>query len=262
MISITKDNVNEVKEFLEKDVGNCIYLYLDLLKYGLENKNIQFWTDGDPVTIVLMRYFESMQVYTKEGTEIKDGAMHIIKGIMPKMISGPKWCIDQLKRCEIGNSYTSDEGDVYEFVKGREDLNIGYKMASEKDMDEIARLICQDEDFAANYIVEDLARQLSQRLKTGMGRNLIIREGNRIIAHIATYAEYDKIAVTSGLIVDKEYRDYPYGTLLENELIKQLLNENYRIYTMVHERKRSMLLKAQGHRLCGGYGKMMKKNSK
>ena len=116
-----------------------------------------------------------------------------------------------------------------------------------------------DKEFGANYEVHDLARQLTERAETGMGRNYIIRKDGKIIAHIATFAETENIAVTSGLIVHPDYRNYPYGAMMESYLVNRLLEEGIKAFTFVNSTKRIKYLNALGMKMCGEYEKLVRK---
>ena len=126
----------------------------------------------------------------------------------------------------------------------------------EADTMDIAQLIAQDEGIGSYYEVEDLANQLSERIRTGMGRSFVIREKNKIVAHIASYAEFNGIATTGGLIVDPKYQNGLYGGVLESHLVHTLLQEDFQVYTFVTNRLRKKLLTAWGNTCVGKYGKM------
>ena len=71
--------------------------------------------------------------------------------------------------------------------------------ATEADYPEIARLICGDEEIGKHYDVGALVAQLCERERLQGCRSLVIRDGEGIAAHMATYAESDDVAVCAGL---------------------------------------------------------------
>lgn len=91
-----------------------------------------------------------------------------------------------------------------------------------------------------------------------MGRNLVIRGEDGLLGHIATYAEYDKYAVTAGLLSVQDGSNIPYGSMLESRLVHDLLAEGYTIFTFVTEKRRAKFFKLMGCKEYGRYGKMTK----
>ena len=77
-----------------------------------------------------------------------------------------------------------------------------------------------------------------------------------MVAHIASYAEFDKLATTAGLISVQDETNIPYGTILESRLILDLLAEGFEVYTFVTEKRRARFFKAMKCEEYGRYGKM------
>ena len=65
---LENNEVGKVLWFLEKHFSDCIFLYMDLKKYGVNHPDVNFWyseKNGGPHT-VLMKYYDSFQVYSSE----------------------------------------------------------------------------------------------------------------------------------------------------------------------------------------------------
>lgn len=250
-----KKDFEQILEYLEKDIGNCVYLYMDIKKYGLEDGHIKVWVNSEEkLTTVVMRYYDSLQIYADKQLGDYEGIRQCVLKEKVKMVSGEKTVIAKLLENDfIRKQYADKEGFVYLFKDYKMLSCEEIEEAKLEDMEEIANLMCMDDNFAKNYKPEILAKQLRERMLTKMGRNYVIRKDNKIIAHIATFAEDMGIAVTSGLIVHPKYRNYPYGTIMESYLVNVLQRENFKVFTFVNERKRIKLLKALGSEECGCY---------
>ena len=63
---VSEKELDRVLCYLEKDKVNCIYLYIDLMIYGLTNPNIRVWYNEDMqgLKMVIMQYHKSFQVYS------------------------------------------------------------------------------------------------------------------------------------------------------------------------------------------------------
>ena len=62
---VEADEKNRILEYLKKDIANCIYLYLDILNYGISTDNVTVWMEEDHQGIqwIMMKYYDSFQIY-------------------------------------------------------------------------------------------------------------------------------------------------------------------------------------------------------
>lgn len=257
MKQVTLKSLPNVKEYLKRDIPNCIYLYIDICKYGLSDPHVKFWIDEDEsgINLVIMQYHNSLQLFSMSDNWDVYYIAKLIKENNYSVINAKVSMIARLLLLCPG--YTLHHGAVFSCTNYRKwPDEILIEKPSIQDYPEIASLICSDPVFS-HYDKQDLEYQLIERALSNMGRSLIVRENGKIIAHIATFAEYDKIAVTSGLIVEKSYRDYPYGALLESALFEELLHEGFNVYTFVTEPSRKLWLKALKCKQVADYGKMV-----
>lgn len=254
-----ENDKSDILKLLERDIGNCVYIYIDVLKYGFgQDSVISVWVDGNPINLLFMKYHDSIQVYGRLGKTQSDDITGLIKKLAPHMIYGEKSLVLSLHALvEATGNYAVTSGAVFEFLAYRKCPSDNIVALSSSDMRQAAELVLMDKGFASNYDADGLTRQMSERLKTNMGRNYGIYQDGMLVAHIASFAEYGGIAVTSGLIVHPAYRSKPYGSILESYLVNTLLEEKYKVYTFVNDPLRIRLLKAMGCRLCGEYAKLV-----
>lgn len=256
----TEMEIDDILLFLKANLSNCLYMYIDIKKYGLQNPNMTVWISRDAsdnqVNLVVMKYYDSIQMFSDNKQWDKEWLTNLILKEKYSMVSGEAQMIRQLEELLRGE-YHSEYGEIFRLPSYRktDDTDI-VQYAREADMEEIAELICMDESFKANYQPKILEKQLKERLLSGMGRNAIIRDNKRIVAHIATYAEFEDIAITSGLIVHPEYRTSSYGFIVESVLTNDLLDLGKFVYTFALEKKRKQFLAVLGARVCGEYGKL------
>lgn len=255
-----ESDIAEILEYLKKNLADCIYMYIDIKKYGLENPNMKVWIERDvknnQLLAVVMKYYNNIQLYAEGDTWDREWLTQLLEQENASMISGKEDMIQALA-LPLGEKYNSSFGMVYQIEEYREFDEIeSIENATKEDMVEIAGLIYSDEFFHANYQVKVLEEQLRERFLTGMGRNIIIKQDEKIVAHIATYAEFENIAVTSGLIVHPDYRKSSLGFLIESFMVNELLKEDKLVYTFVLEPQRVALLNAIGAKIRGRYGKL------
>lgn len=258
MYIATSEKINKILNYLEQNIGNCVYMFIDIGKYGLDNPNIKVWytEDEDSINLVVMKYHDSLQIYSNKDNWNINSIMELVNSYKVSMISGRLDIIQKIhKHCN--NIYKITSGCVLNLhtYKKLDDTGM-VQTATVTDAREIAELICTDNEIGGHYSVENLTEQLIERVNTGMGRSLIVRKNGKIIAHIATYAEFGNIAVTSGLIVHPDFHDMPYGFLLESKLVNTLLEEGKQVFAFVIGHKRVKFLTSLGNNVYGYYGKL------
>jgi len=69
IIQCNKDNISQVFEYIGDDYEKCLYLYIDLVKYGIENENFNIWIQySDNEIVFMIDYGDSEdEICIKEG---------------------------------------------------------------------------------------------------------------------------------------------------------------------------------------------------
>lgn len=248
-------DVDNILNFLKADMVNNLYAYIDIKSYGLEHPEMKVWlNESDTIQWVVMKYYESFQICGKIEKDM-ESILSLIKQYEPKMISGKEDTIRQL--VPALTRYKATYGKIFEVDRYLPQMGnqMEVEAATSKDMDEIAALICSDEEIGGHYDVKVLSQQLQDRQRSGMGRNFVIRQNGTIIAHTATYAECENVAVTGGTIISKAYRNSPCYSALSNKLLQELNKEQKRIYTFATSEK-MIRYHTRMHSLCASYGKL------
>ncbi len=260
-----EQDLQELFAFLQDNVADCLYLYIDVKKYGLDNPNMAVWIErkGEDrrIRTVIMRYYDSIQMASDDKDWDKEWMKEQILKERYNSISGKASMISQLS-AQLKQFYHASYGVVFQLEEYRKFEGVDIiEHAREEDMWEVAELICTDESFKACYDIAMLEQQLKERLQSGMGRNVVIRKDGKIISHIATYAEFEDIAITSGMITHPDYRDGSFGLLAESFLTNELLDSGKRVYTLVIKKPRKKFLTIMGAKTCGEYGRMTYKRT-
>ena len=218
-----------IEQAAKKDIYQNVYFYIDSQAYGYDGENIKtvlVERDGE-IRAVLYTYYTSLQFFAlnelnyKELSEVSE---YILQNRF-KMVSG---------KYEIIEKICSAMPDIYHKTKGflmsGENCVSSYsgrtKWACPQQCDEIAELICSDKEIGGHYSVEELSDQLKDRMLNRGCRNLIITDGEKIISHMASYAEKNEIAVLGGLITHLDYRHDGLGRIVLMDLAKSFIDEN------------------------------------
>jgi len=261
MKRLKENKVDRVLDYLRINVESCIYLYIDLKTYRLRDENIVFriTEDSKGINTVLMRYYDSYQIFSAYKDWDIDEAFDIIEAEPATVISGPEKMIESLHK-RNSDCFDPCYGIVINDETYRK-LGLFSKVesATEDDADEIAMLMCLDDEFKDVYKPDNLAEQLRSRMNAGFGRSFVIRDKGKIVSHVATFAEVDDLAVISGLVADKTFKNTFYG-LAVYEYIKMILTkEGKNIYALRYNDKmvkNAGLLKMH---TCANFGKLIRK---
>lgn len=242
----TDIEVEQIKHILSKRLNEAFYMYVDLCKYGCKNNDLDFYyekNDNGLISWILMRYANTFQVFTNSNSVPKCIVDFVITKINENnspIITGSDIFIKAIYLKLNGFEYSSGYNyEVYNYPKVPSIEKI--TIPTDEELYECADLILTDDVIGGFYERDILAQQLIKRRKEGFGRNIVIKKDNKIIGHIATYAEFAGVAITSGMIVHKDYRDKPYGFCLESKLMNDLLEEGFRVLCCLRTRQRIKL---------------------
>jgi hypothetical protein len=260
--STTTAELKEILDYLKKDIQNCLYIYIDLVQYGITNPNMKVWTSREEGTIdlVVMKYHNGFQIYSKETDRDVNDILELVKEYNPERISGNEAIIKQLEPlCK--NNYKGSYGVV--FHRTKEQL---YGWPTEKqcafanvsDIPEIADLLLAEKEFGDYYTKDELVKQLEDRYHTKMGRSMVIRESGKIVGHMATFAETHDIAIVSGTVMDKNYRNTDHFNTLNNEFHDQICRIEQKDVYFFSTSKRHIAFFNRYFEICATYGKLVK----
>jgi len=235
IIECNEDNIKQVFNYIGDDYEKCLYMYIDLRKYGVSNENFNVWiqcTDNQ-ICGLISQYHNGIQIYSKDQNLINDEIVKFIKEKNPTVISGMKDILYPLKDNFL--EYSETLGFVAKLTELKYPPVSNAYCASFDELGEIAELLIQEDNLGKHTGYDLLYQQLYERKKDNFGRNVISRdENNDIICHAATYAELPELAVVSGVMTSFQYRGkgFSKGTLAA--LCDQLLSEDKIVFSYFH----------------------------
>ena len=235
LIECNEENIEQAFDYIGNDYEKCLYLYIDLRKYGLDNENFKVWIqyDGDRICGLVSEYYNGIQIYSKSYDFIVDEMIDFIKQRNPTVISGMKDSMYQIKDAFLEYSETS--GVVAKLTELKYPPDVNAYSAPIDEMEEIVKLVVQEENLGKHTGFELLYQQYCDRKRDNFGRNVISRdENNEIICHAATYAELPELAVVSGVITALPYRGKGYSKVTLAALCDELLSEGKVVFSYFH----------------------------
>ena len=255
---VEKKDIPEILAYFEKNLKNCLYSYIDLKKFGIENPNLTVYVDkSNEIHCTALKYYEGLQLFDAEGKMDTEGTAELIKELNSHIVSSTVDVIEKLYPL-LEDAYEMEQGYVTEMLSMPEcEISEDVRPAEISEYDEIARLICSDEGVGGHYVPEELKEQLLTRLEEGMGRNYILKRDGDIIHHAATYAELDNLAVISGVITREDWRGKGVGTLAVRKLCHDLLKEGKKPCLFYYTKQAEMFYKKIGFEEGTGWAKLV-----
>lgn len=260
MIKKINDANNTIIRYIGKNYNECLYLYLDYLKYGLSNKNINIWEqiiDGKCVCIIL-KYFTGMHIFSKNKDLVYDEVIDLIKKEKPTIICSEEKIISSLQK-KI-NNYVVEFGWIRKLsiIDKKYDNNEVITEIDKKDFKGITSLIMEDE-MGNSYSFDGLLEQLVLRNEEKYSRNYIIKNEKEIISHAATGAEFNNLSVLSYVITNKKYRGKGYAVKVVGKLCYDLIKEGKEVYLVNYSDESTKLYDKLGFKISANIGKLVLK---
>lgn len=218
-----------LKKCFEKDKLQNPYFYIDVHSFGYHSDSVTTYVleNEGYIQCFIYVYFNTVQLYVVSGTfvNLKELADFILENQF-SMISGNSTMIKLLSEM-LHDDYNSAYGVIMEYKENHEALDCdNVEWASKSQCGDIASLICSDVNIGSHYDIHNLESQLIERMDLYNCRNIIIRDGQKIISHAATYADEAGIAIIGGVITSNSYRSQGHGKKCVLKLANQLSKEN------------------------------------
>lgn len=248
-----------VLEYIGDDYSKCLYLYINLNKYGFNNSNFNVWVsldDNGEINALMAKYYTGIHIYSHHAAYALDDIVEFIGANNPSIITGTGQIINHIQ--EYLPEYEAEFGSVGQIknVVNLDSSNI--EIASIDDMYEISRLLIEDEGLGGHYDATLLEHQLKERHAEGFGRNYVVKSNGTIISHCATYAQTNQLGVTSGLFTKPEERGKGYAYSIYCKLCSDLLREGKEVFAYYYTFQAHKMHEKVGFEIVSSWAKLVK----
>lgn len=258
MYKCEKENEKEILEYIGKSYGQCLYLYVDLLKYGFDNENINVWfqKEDNEIKALVLQYYTGVHVFSKDVEFDVKKVVDLLKEINPSMICGMKWTLDKIK--DYFDNYEMEVGIVGELTNLKVYDTRGCYKANAEEIKELAELLAEDESLGKPYGFDLLYKQLLERYEENFGRNFIYRENGKIVATASTYAEKGGVAVISGVMVHPDYRGKGLSKNVLSAVCDNLKNDGFDVFSYYYIPSATRMHQSVGFEPIGDWAKLVR----
>lgn len=259
MLECNSENQNEILSYIDDEYYKCLYLYIDIQQYGCSSDFTKTWIqeDNGEITAVMLAYHSALHVYSKDmnfdATELSD----FISEQNPSIICASAELIKVLEPFLTQKGFISEFGHIGKYIQNEFSfVSCNISLAAKDDIKEIAQLLYEDDDIGSSYTMEDLVKQIEERISDGFVRSFVVKEDNHVIAHLGTGAEIDKLCTISYVITAPEYRGRGISSSLFKYACEQLTSEGKEIYSVYYPENSRRLHHKMGFVDCCEFGKL------
>lgn len=260
IVRADQGNIEEIYDYIGQHREECLYLYVNLRRYGVDNPSMSVWLDKENNKIlgVYLKYFECLHFFTKESEYQLHTLLSMITQQNPQVIFMPK---------HIGQRIEEDLSPLYvlkymEIMSTNELRHIdnpdGVERAGRSDIARIVEFLMDDTEYTNVYQQESVYNQFLHRYDDGFTRfHYILRDG-KIVACEGTNAELDDIAIIGGLLTSPGYRGQGLGSKVLQSIWDEILSEGKQGFSFVENPVSKRLHNRLGINTVGAIAKFYK----
>lgn len=265
MISLVHNNEKkDLINIIGPNYGECLYLYLDLVKYGTENPNIKVWVNeiDNNIDFAALKYYTGMHIYVTKDDFDSNSLVELINNEHPTIICAKKSIIEKLQPLLKESGYKSEYGAIRRLTaieKGDESGII--KNPTPEDFNKITELLLSDDDIGGSYTFKTMHDPILERYNEKYGRNYIIKDGDKVIAHAGTGAENEKLGILNYVITDPNYRRKGLASKLCTSVCYDLIKDGKDVFLINYSNESTALYDKLGFKLYCDWGKLYLDNN-
>lgn len=259
----TADNSDQeaILAFLRKNVGDCLYMYINVCAYGVDNPLMPVWVDRaeEAVHAVLTRYYNCLRLHCTESYSGLQDVARIVNETPHTLL----FCSEQISaRLQplLSGRYAVVKSNVLEMPQRYRRFDFSkIERAEEKDLPEIVALLDSDPVYAGQCNPQELVEQMAHRMRCGAGASFIIRnESGEIVVSESIMAQTEELLIGSQLICRADVRKQFLSETMENYFMKLAVDTGRKLFGIIVDERRLRQWMACGAVLAGVGCKLIK----
>lgn len=235
ILPVSREEQSEVLRYIGAERGKCLYMYMDICKFGIGTPEISVWMQkrSGEIVSLMMQYHNGFHIYSRNDNCIVDEIVDLISTQTPTMICGTKKIIECL--AARLPEYAVEYGEVSRLEADvANGSNDDVRLARDVDFGQVGRMLKDDDDYGAAFTCEELENQFRSRQETGLSRSYVLRKNDDVLAHVATGAESCDTATISGVIVNRMYRRKGFALKVLSAICSDLQKEGKAVYSIYY----------------------------
>lgn len=255
----SENDLNSLVEYIENEYQEAIYLYLDAMKYGISNPNVSSWiqVEDDVIASIILMYHTAMHIYSRNKVFNASELIELISNQNPSIICAQERIIEIISK-DL-HEYKAEIGNVAQCVHNEKHNSIyPIRAATPGDYKQMAKMLMSDPDIGASYSLDEMIKQIDERIKDGYSRSYCMYDGESLIAQASTGAEESGVATIAYVITEPNYRGRGLGKAIVGHLAKELMNEGFDVFLIYYSDEAGRLYLNHGFKNVCRYGKLYK----
>lgn len=248
--------------YIGKDYHRCLYLYMDVIKYGCASETTRTWLQfkDEKICAVLLAYHTALHIFSRNNDFDAIEICNLVNDVKPTLVNATAETIKKLEPFFTQSDFSSEFGHIGEW-NGTPivDSSIQVEEAVDNDIPQVAKMLYDDEDIGASYTYDDLLNQMRERLKEGFVRSFVVREDEKVIAHLGTGAEMDGLCTISYGITASECRGRGIASVIFSKVCNLMQSEGKRVFSIYYPENARQFHHKMGFVDICEYGKLFKK---
>jgi predicted GNAT family acetyltransferase len=226
-IKASEKDRDEINAYCMVEPISNLFILADIENFGFDSRFQDVWyelREGKMIGVVL-RYHDNLIIYSKN----LESDFEIIKEVESmykiRIISGKRSVIDNYSK-QHDLTYFSIAMEYTDTIIDKKTSRL-IKVATTSDATDIARCYAEYNAFKGLYsdILEERAKQITDRMVSGEGKHVFIKDEELIISHGNTSGEMSFAGMIGGLFTNPLYQRKGYAseilTYLTNDLISR-----------------------------------------
>ena len=152
MLLCHENDLDDILNYIGNRYGECLYLYLDMLKYGFDNENVNLWCQksNNIIQLIVLQYYTGMHVFSKNLEKIDfNDLLNLIESRNPTMICGMGPIIKELSKSL--NNFNIEVGYVGQLKELKSFNSKNCFLATKDDLKDVAKFLSTDEALGKTY---------------------------------------------------------------------------------------------------------------
>ena len=238
MITVCDNNKKkDILAYIGEDYPKCLYLYMDIIKYGCASDTTRTWmqTKNGEITAVVLAYHTALHVFSRNNDLNVMEVCELVNDVKPTLVNASFDTVKKLEPILTKQGFIPEYGHIGEW-KGAPIINSEIKVeeAVDSDIPQVAKMLFEDEDIGASYTYDDLLNQMRERLKEGFVRSFVVRKEDKVIAHLGTGAEMDGLCTISYGITASECRGQGIASVIFSNVCNLMQQEGKRVFSIYY----------------------------
>lgn len=251
LIKAREINRNDILNYcLDERIINT-FIIGDIENFGFSKDFQDVWVDikDNEIQGVLLRYHTMLIIYSKMLNMDFSVVQPIIENYSIEIISGKSSVIDKVYP-NLKGKYNRKNNNLSQIknIDGLKDLTEKIQVATEDDAMEIAQTYGEIQEFKDLYSrdLNNRYNQIYNRISSGEGKHIFIKDEEGIVAHGNTTAENSFSGMIGGVFTRKNMRYRGYGSQIVSYLVRDLMVRNKEVALFYSDEKEGAFFRKLG----------------